>query len=157
VTAPTFTPALPADIDELLDLERRCFPQPWGRESIAGELAATGGASLVLRDPEADGRPVACLFCRFVDTEAHLFRVAVSPDRRRRGIGAALVSEFIRQARARGMQAAVLEVGAANVGALALYRTAGFQPVATRRGYYGGGTEDAVILKLDLAVSSPNA
>jgi ribosomal-protein-alanine N-acetyltransferase len=156
VTAPTFTPATPADIDGLLDLERRCFPQPWGRESIAGELAAEGGASLVLHDPEADGRTLACLFCRFIDLEAHLFRVAVSPELRRRGIGAALVGEFIRQACGRGMHAAVLEVGAANAGALALYRRSGFRPVGTRRGYYNGGREDAVILKLELTGSSPS-
>jgi ribosomal-protein-alanine N-acetyltransferase len=155
VAAPTFTPATPVDIDGLLDLERRCFPQPWGRESIAGELAAEGGASLVLRDPEADDRTLACLFYRFIDVEAHLFRVAVSPELRRRGIGAALVGEFIRQARGRGMHAAVLEVGAANAGALALYRRCGFRPVGTRRGYYNGGREDAVILKLELTERSP--
>jgi ribosomal protein S18 acetylase RimI-like enzyme len=53
------------------------------------------------------------------------------------------------------MHAAVLEVGAANAGALALYRRSGFRPVGTRRGYYNGGREDAVILKLELTESSP--
>ncbi|MCU0578714.1 MAG: GNAT family N-acetyltransferase, partial [Desulfobacterota bacterium] len=58
---------------------------------------------------------------------AELFRVAVAPELRRRGIGGALVAEFLRQARGRGMRSAVLEVGAANAAALALYRAAGFE------------------------------
>jgi ribosomal-protein-alanine N-acetyltransferase len=154
VTALGFTPATPADIECLVELERRCFADPWGRESVAGELAAGGGSSVVLRDPEAGGRPIAYLFYRLVDTEAELFRVAVAPELRRRGIGAALIGEFVRQARARGVQAAVLEVGAANAAALALYRAAGFTPVGARRGYYAGGREDAVILKLELTARS---
>jgi ribosomal-protein-alanine N-acetyltransferase len=149
VAAPAFTPATPADLEGLAELERRCFAEPWGRESVAGELAAVGGAGIVLRDPAA-GRPVAFLFYRLLDTEAELFRVAVAPELRRRGIGAALVAEFLRQARGRGMRSAVLEVGAANAAALSLYRAAGFETAGVRRGYYAGGREDAVILKLEL-------
>jgi ribosomal-protein-alanine N-acetyltransferase len=65
-------------------------------------------------------------------------------------MGAALVAEFLRQARNRGMRTAVLEVAAANAAALALYRAAGFETAGVRRGYYAGGREDAVILKLEL-------
>lgn len=154
MAAPDFTPATAADIEGLVELERRCFVEPWGRESVAGELAAGGGAGIVLREPAAGGPPVAFLFYRLVDTEAELFRVAVAPELRRRGIGKALVAEFLRQARNRGMRSAVLEVGAANAAALALYRAAGFQTAGVRRGYYAGGREDAVVLKLELTSES---
>ncbi|MCU0564782.1 MAG: ribosomal protein S18-alanine N-acetyltransferase [Desulfobacterales bacterium] len=157
MAAPTFTPATPADLEGLLELERRCFAEPWGLESVARELAAGGGAGIVLREPAAAGRPVAFLFYRLVDTEAELFRVAVAPELRRRGIGGALVAEFLRQARGRGMRSAVLEVGAANAAALALYRAAGFETAGVRRGYYAGGREDAVILKLELRSDSPDS
>jgi ribosomal-protein-alanine N-acetyltransferase len=149
VTGSDLTRATPADIGALVELERTCFSQPWGAAAVTDEIAAADGGSLVARDP-GDGRPVACLFYREIDGEAHLFRVAVAPERRRMGLGAALVTEFIRQARARGMRAAVLEVGSANTGALGLYHGFGFQPVATRRGYYDGGREDALILRLTL-------
>lgn len=149
MTGPDLTPATPADIGALIELERACFHQPWGASAVTDEIAAAGGGSLVARDP-GDGRPVACLFYRDIDGEAHLFRVAVAPERRRLGLGAALVREFIRRARARGMRAAVLEVGSANAGALGLYHGFGFRPVATRRGYYDGGREDALILRLTL-------
>jgi ribosomal-protein-alanine N-acetyltransferase len=149
VTEPTFTRATPADIGPLADLEQKCFPHPWSRESISGELAAAGGESLVVRAPGAS-RPIAGLFYRIIDEEAHLFRLAVTPERRRQGIAADLMRGFIRQARTRGLRAAVLEVGAENVGALALYRRFGFSETGRRRGYYDGGREDAVMLRLNL-------
>jgi ribosomal-protein-alanine N-acetyltransferase len=154
VRASTFSRATPADLDALAQLERTCFPQAWSREAIAAELAANGGAGLVVRDP-TDGRPVAFLFYRIIDGEAHLFRVAVAPERRKRGIGTDLMTAFIRQARARGMRAAVLEVGADNAAALALYRKFGFQTVGSRRGYYDGGREDALILIFNLNEEAP--
>jgi [ribosomal protein S18]-alanine N-acetyltransferase len=155
VAAPTFTRAAPEDVDGLLELERRCFPQPWGRDAIAGEILARGGTGLVLRGADAAGGLTACLFFRLIDDEAHLFRVAVAPEHRRRGLGAELMGEFIRRARGQGARAAVLEVGAGNTAALALYRKFGFQTVGTRRGYYNGGREDAVILNLNLNEEEP--
>ena len=145
-----FDRATPADIDGLTELELQCFRQPWSRESIASEFEAHAGAGLLLRDPAAPGRLIAALFYRRVDDEAHLFRVAVAPEHRRRGIGADLIAEFIRRARADRLRAAVLEVGCANSAALGLYRRFGFRIVGTRKGYYDGAREDALILNLNL-------
>ena len=148
--ARVFDRATPADIDGLVELELQCFRQPWSRQSVTSEFEARDGAGLVLRDAETPGRLIAGLFYRRVDDEAHLFRVAVAPEHRRRGIGADLITEFIRLARANRCRAAVLEVGSANAAALGLYRRFGFRTVGTRKGYYDGAREDALILNLNL-------
>lgn len=146
------TPATRADIEALTALENRCFAWPWGRLSFEGELAARDGDSLVARTaaPGGDEELIAYLFYRFIADEVHIFRIAVSPERRRQGIGSRLVGECLQRARNRGMTAAVLEVRPSNTEAVALYRRFGFQVIAARHGYYSDSREDALILKLDI-------
>jgi ribosomal-protein-alanine N-acetyltransferase len=143
---------LPSDIDLIVELERRCFSLPWGRLSIAGEMSGRGAGALALRagDGEAPAAIVAYIFFRVIVDEVHIHRVAVAPERRRKGLGSLLLAECLRSARRRGASAAILEVRPSNVEAIALYRKFGFQAMATRPGYYPDRVEDALILKLHI-------
>ena len=144
--------AAPADVAPLADLERRCFDWPWGRWSFEGELAAGDADHRLACAAQGCGQSVIIgyIFFRFIADEAHIFRIAVDPAWRRRGIGARLVAECLDAARVRGLSAAWLDVRASNTEAIALYGKLGFQTVATRRGYYSDRHEDALILKLTL-------
>lgn len=146
------TPATTADIEALVALENRCFAWPWGRLSFEGEFAGRDGGGLVARAATAsgDGELIAYLFYRLIADEVHIFRVAVSPEWRRQGIGSRLVVECLERARSRGAAAAVLEVRPSNTEAVALYRNFGFQIIATRPAYYSDSREDALILKLQI-------
>ena len=145
------TPATRADIEALAALEKRCFAWPWGRLSFEGEFDGRDGGGLVARAADAEGdAPIAYLFYRFIADEVHIYRIAVSPEWRRRGIGLRLVGECLQRARRRGVTAAVLEVRPSNTEAVAFYRRFGFQVIATRPGYYSDSREDALILKLDM-------
>ncbi len=144
--------AAPADVAPLADLERRCFDWPWGRWSFEGELAAGDADHRLACAAQGCGQSVIIgyIFFRFIADEAHIFRIAVDPAWRRRGIGARLVAECLDAARVRGLAAVWLDVRASNTEAIALYGKFGFQTVATRRGYYSDRHEDALILKLTL-------
>jgi ribosomal-protein-alanine N-acetyltransferase len=144
--------ATPADIEPLVALERRCFDWPWGRLSFEGELCATAADSRVAWIASASGekRMVGYIFFRFIAEEVHIFRLAVEPAWRRRGLGTRLVGECLEAARARGLSAAVLEARPSNAEAVGFYQKFGFQPVARRRGYYSDRQEDALILKRTL-------
>jgi ribosomal-protein-alanine N-acetyltransferase len=121
-------------------LHARCFrhPPPWSEAALAAALAAP--RTFLCEAPEgfALGRTAA--------DEAELLTIAVAPEARRRGIGAALLAAFEAEAAARGAAGAYLEVAADNAAARALYDRSGWRQAGLRRGYYGGGV-DAVILR----------
>lgn len=144
--------ATPADIEPLVVLERRCFDWPWGRLSFEGELSASTADSRVAWAATGAGQKqiVGYIFFRFVAEEVHIFRMAVDPAWRRRGIGMQLVAECLNAAHAQGISTALLETRLSNTGAIGLYRKFGFCKAGTRRGYYSTPQEDALILKLSL-------
>jgi ribosomal-protein-alanine N-acetyltransferase len=151
------TPATRTDIEALAALENRCFAWPWGRLSFESEFAGRDGGGLVARAAAGDGDEalIAYLFYRLIADEVHIYRIAVSPEWRRQGIGSQLVGECLRRARRRGVTAALLEVRPSNTEAAAFYRRFGFQVIATRPGYYTDSREDALILKLDMKEEDP--
>jgi ribosomal-protein-alanine N-acetyltransferase len=87
---------------------------------------------------------------RRVADEAELLLLAVDPRHQRRGIGQALLDDFIAAALSRGAYRLHLEVRDGNP-AVSLYRAAGFTAAGRRRNYYhgpDGEAHDAVTLLL---------
>ncbi|SDM35787.1 N-acetylglutamate synthase, GNAT family [Microbacterium azadirachtae] len=75
----------------------------------------------------------------FGDGDADLRLLAVAPDARRQGIGAALMRHAIRQAGADGFDAVALKTGPAMHGAHRLYETLGFDRAPENDGLWIGG------------------
>jgi dihydroorotate dehydrogenase electron transfer subunit len=99
----------------------------------------------------ADGRSLAgFLYAWEVADELQIHDLLTHSDRRRQGIGRALVGAALDYGRARGLRTALLEVRIGNRAAVALYRDAGFLPVRERPAYYADG-ETAVEMQLALA------
>ncbi len=96
-----------------------------------------------------DGRG-GMILARVAGDEAEILTLAVMPDSRRQGLGAALLMAAINQAAGCGAGALFLEVAEHNEAARGLYEAAGFHPVGRRRGYYPDGT-DALVLRAELS------
>jgi ribosomal-protein-alanine acetyltransferase len=77
----------------------------------------------------------------------NLMNIAVVPAARRRGIGRALMEDFLEEAASEGAREAWLEVSVANPSALALYRAYGFEDVRIRPRYYQPEDEDALVMR----------
>ena len=141
-------PARPADLATLRALETACFGRDaWGEQALEGELAGVPDTRCVL---VAEGRDTAIAgyaSLLAVAATADVQRIAVRPDRRREGIGRALLNALLAQARGRGCAEALLEVRHDNAAALAMYEEIGFEQIARRRGYYHG-VADALVLRL---------
>jgi [ribosomal protein S18]-alanine N-acetyltransferase len=75
--------------------------------------------------------------------EGELLNLAVAPGARRKGVGKALVAEFLEQFPG----GAYLEVRESNVAALALYKSLGFKVVTRRPEYYENPAEAAIVMK----------
>ena len=143
-------PMTAADVPSVAALEKLCFSDPWSVSSIASELDNPLSLWLVW---EEDGAAAAYLGVQRVPPQADVMNVAVSPALRRRGIARALFAELER--RLPEIDELFLEVRASNSGAIALYRTLGFEQVGRRPNYYLDPHEDALILRKELFHADP--
>lgn len=143
-------PMTAADVPSVAALEKLCFSDPWSASSIASELDNPLSLWLVW---EEDGVAAAYLGVQRVPPQADVMNVAVSPALRRRGIARALFAELER--RLPEIDELFLEVRASNSGAIALYRTLGFEQVGRRPNYYLDPREDALILRKELFHADP--
>ena len=134
-------------ITDIARLEAEIFSDPWSEDAIRSLIVSEFSYSFVaLRD----GEMVGYFLGSCIVPEGEVFRIAVSPLQRRRGIGYRLLSDVIRRGREDGLEFFFLEVRSQNEGAKALYHTLGFTEDGTRRAYYKNPTDDAVLMHLDL-------
>ena len=144
--------AAATDLAAIAAIEAESFPSPWGEDAYLPEL--TRPASVFLTAESAGAAAgYACAFA--VLDEGHLLKLAVRPDRRRRGIGRALLSALAAALWELGARELWLEVRAGNRAARGFYRRLGFVEVGVRRHYYSDTGEDAVVLMRELDDSGP--
>lgn len=136
------------DLEGVLEVEAESFTNPWTRDMYAWELQNRSVCHIYL--VRTDECPVAG-FCAFwlVFDEIHINNLAMRPAYRQLGIGTALLTHVLTEARQRGARRATLEVRASNAGARRLYERMGFYVAGTRRNYYTNPVEDALILWRD--------
>ena len=126
------------------------YGEAWTRSQCAGILPMAG-VSLRLA-VGADDRVAGFALMRAIVDEAELLLIAVDPAAQQRGVGTALLDDFVQFATARGARRLHLEVRDGN-SAILLYERAGFSLAGVRRDYYrghDGRTRDALTLALQL-------
>lgn len=122
------------------------FGEAWNRRQVSDALLlanthyalAPGNAGFALS--------------RTVLEEEELLLIAVHPDERGKGVGKALLQQFIAEAASRGSRKLFLEMRAGNP-AEHLYRACGFEQIGYRKAYYrrgSGAPIDAVTFGLYL-------
>jgi len=100
---------------------------------------------------EEAGEVLGFLIARQVVSDIEILNLAVRPDSRRRGIGAALLAESIKWSMTFRAERALLEVRASNQAALRFYERHHFHATGRRERYYVAPPDDALVLTLDLA------
>ena len=141
-------PAGAADLAEIEAIELACFSSdPWPRRSFEAFVGRQGATFLVAEDTLRSGSVAGYGVLLWAADEAEVLNLAVPEDARRQGVGGALLSRLLDEARKRGSRAVYLEVRASNTAALGLYRSRGFVEVGRRHGYYQRPVEDALILQ----------
>lgn len=133
-----------ADLDEVLAIEYRVCPLPWGRGNFTDSMSC-GYSCWVCR---IDGDLVGYFVVMLAVDEAHLLSIGVAEKRQGMGFGARLLRHAMGVARAGRAKILLLEVRPTNEKALMLYRLFGFQQIGVRRRYYPAGKdrEDALVL-----------
>ena len=133
-------------LSDVAALERLCFGEPWSERAL--ELLLTDWALGIVA--ERDGRAVAYVGMLIALDEGQITNVAVHPDLRRAGLGAAVVEAMVVEARRLGLTQISLEVRASNQAAIALYRRFGFFEAGRRKGFYRDPREDALVMILEM-------
>ena len=144
----TFSSMEPAHLDIVDALEPTLYDFPWTRGNFADSMSAGHGAWLCRVGEEC----VAYSIVMTVLDEAHLLNLSVSRAWQGKGIGRAFLEHLCDEARRLGAVRMFLEVRPSNIAGQALYRSASFQAIGRRRGYYPAhnGREDAIVMTRDL-------
>ena len=133
----------PEDLDQVAEIERMIFSQPWSEQGFLSSLQSKDTLYLVaVRDGIITG------YCGFLQSfdEADITNVAVHPQFQRRGIAYQMLHRLMEQGMERGVGRYTLEVRVSNEAALALYNKLGFESAGIRKNFYDKPKEDAVIM-----------
>ncbi len=132
------------DVPDVAALEQAAYEFPWSA-GIFRDCLLAGYTAVIL---ETEGEVMGYAVMSVAAGEAHLLNLCLALHFRRRGIGRRLLQHMLELAMQAGAERLFLEVRPSNREAMRLYRTAGFDVIGVRRGYYRapGGNEDAVVL-----------
>lgn len=159
----------PADIDEVVAIDRVAFDLPWSDRSYHYEVTESTYSHMLTLEYTDDGHSVSWwqrLFSRDglaprprvvgygglwrIMDEAHISTIATHPNWRGRGWGELLLAGMIRRSTTLGARYIVLEVRVSNTVAQNLYRKYAFETQGVKVNYYRNNNEDAYDMRLNL-------
>lgn len=139
----TFREMLVEDLEQVDELEKRLFPDPWTKEGFLAFMTKDNTMFFVIEEKE---KILGYCSMQTVLDEGDILNVAVSPDRQREGIGYFLVDSMLRIAEMNGIHVVHLEVRESNGTARRLYERLGFVQDGLRKNYYTDPVENAVLM-----------
>lgn len=139
--------AAPTDGKAIYEIGTLCFSDAWREETVLHDMEGDHSCYFVAKvDEETIG--YGCFW--FIADEGQLVNIGVHPDYRRLGIGEALLTRGIEEARARGMRTMFLEVRVSNSGAQKMYEKFGFQNLGLRKKVYDLPMEDGYVMEREI-------
>ncbi|MFQ8603031.1 MAG: ribosomal protein S18-alanine N-acetyltransferase [Anaerovoracaceae bacterium] len=132
------------DVDDIYEIERLCFPDPWSRDSLIYELDKNPRAFYIVA--ELDDKVVGYAGLWWIGDEGHITNVAVRPGFRNRKIASGIMTVMLDFTTKEGIKHHTLEVRRSNEPAIGLYEKYGFEVEGIRKGYYLNNGEDALIM-----------
>ncbi|MCC7554530.1 MULTISPECIES: ribosomal protein S18-alanine N-acetyltransferase [Methanoculleus] len=138
--------AQPADISQVVAVERMAFADPWDEKTLQESLAYYPETFFVARNNgDVAGFVAGGVEDTGEEVYGHIMNLAVAPGYRRRGIGRNLVRRLEREYVVLGASAVQLEVRVTNTGAQDFYRRLGYREVFQVAAYYAN-EEDALVM-----------
>ena len=138
-----FRRSIPADATGIAALEEEIFSDAWSYRDIQDLICTEGGMCFTAID---GGEVIAYVIGRLIAPEGEIYRVAVAPHKRQRGIGYRLLDYAVKTAKGPGLERLFLEVRSKNVPAIRLYTAYGFKEIGIRKNYYKNPDDDAIVM-----------
>lgn len=166
----------PADVPEVVTIDRVSFTPPWPPSSYRFEIheSKISYMAVLEKDEPRDAQGIWRIWQNLrgqpnpfaiekivvgygglwhIADEAHISTIASHPDHRGQKFGEIVLAGMVRRAIALGAGYVVLEVRVSNEVAQALYRKYGFDVVGVKPDYYHHDREDAYDMRLMLTQS----
>jgi len=125
----------------------------WGEREYDALFAAEAPRRIALvAAEEAGAQTLGFVIARCGAEEWEIENVVVAGEKRRSGMGSALVRELVQEAGRSGAAAVLLEVRESNEAARGLYEKIGFNEIGRRPDYYRNPPEDALLLKISISI-----
>ena len=132
-----------SDLNKISQLEKIIFEEEaWTQEMLKIELLNNENSETLII--EEHGIILGYLISRNVFEEYNILNIGVFPPRQKEGIGAILLSNFLKSIK--NSSSVFLEVKKSNFSAIKLYKTIGFRVFGQRKNYYRDGSS-ALMMK----------
>ena len=138
-----FRRSIPKDATGIAKLEEEIFSDAWSYRDVQDLICTEGGMCFTAVDGD---EVIAYVIGRLIAPEGEIYRVAVAPHKRQRGIGYRLLDYAVKTSKGQGLERLFLEVRSKNVPAINLYRAYGFKEIGTRKNYYKDPQDDAIVM-----------
>ncbi|OPX17846.1 ribosomal-protein-alanine N-acetyltransferase [candidate division WOR-3 bacterium 4484_100] len=135
-----------SDLDQVYELEKRSFPNPWPRYFFEQDLNKEDAVALVI---EHNKTIIAYALAKFEGEKFHITNIAVAKEYQSQGIGKKLMKRLEDAAQKKSCNILYLEVRKSNITAINFYRKLGYRIESICRYYYING-DDAYIMKKEL-------
>jgi [ribosomal protein S18]-alanine N-acetyltransferase len=137
---------------KVLAIEAKVYPRPWSAALFLSEIAQKSTRSYLVAKSGVEVVGYAGMM--FTGFEAHVTNIAVDPAWHGHKVGTRLLLTLVTEAIARGSESISLEVRVSNAVAQSMYEKFGFAVTGVRRGYYIETNEDALVMKVEGALST---
>ena len=131
-------------VKDLADIEKECFEAPWSEAAFLKDIT---NENAVYSIADSDGNAIGYIGGYVVFDTVYINNIAVKSDYRNRGVGSALLKDFINKTKNKIL---TLEVRKSNAAAIHLYNKFGFNTVGERKGFYSKPKEDALIMTREI-------
>jgi len=153
-----------ADLDQVIEIAQALPQAPhWPRTAYLDAMNPTATLrriALVAQAPQKgifqpESSILGFAVASLIPSQAELETIAVAPEAQRQGVARRIFASLMAELLQAAITEVTLEVRAANLPAIALYRSLGFMEAGRRPGYYDDPVEDALLL--NLSISTPGA
>lgn len=136
------------DLEEVADLEKDLFSDPWSLKSFHHEINNNRLAHYYILEDQDE--IIGYFGFIIVLDECQIYNIAVSKEHQKMGYGKKMIEYIIDFCKKEDVKWIILEVREYNFPALELYMKYGFKKAARIEGYYHHPLEDGILMKLEL-------
>ena len=135
------------DLENIYEVERESYGDPWSRNSILSEILNKNSYFVVLKQKST----LLGYACMKVNLDsAEIFKVTTKPSFRNMGIAGLLLENLVDFAKKKEVKNILLEVRESNLLAIELYKNFGFEKIFVRKNFYSSPLEDALTMQKNI-------